>query len=202
MSSGCVLFTKFHVVFRCDTQNATCTFVSFGERGNKQTLRGKTDQDNEDVSCFVPRIAKYLEQCHEKWLEFIDKKREDDYILNFFTIEQTVILQKELVKLGTRDEPSDLVYPLLSVIKNECTREDLVDAMEEARIKLEQIEIESQKGDTEDNQIEESSEIAKARFIFEMMDSGYSEYLAQQALEHGVDTSHISDGKLLLVKFR
>lgn len=194
MSSGCVLFTKFSIVFRCDTKNATCTFVSFGEGENKQTIRGKMDQNNEDVSCFVPRIAKFLEQSHEKWLEFIDDKREADYILNYFTIEQMVILQQELVRLGTKDEPSNLVYTLLSVIKDDCSREDLLDAMEEARIELEQDETESQEDNTEDTQIEVNSEVAKAKFILEMMDSGYSEYLAKQALEDDVDATNIDDG--------
>ena len=87
LSSGCVLFSKFQVVFRCDPTSKACAFVNFGAGDDKQTIRGKTDKLNKDVSFFIPKIAKFLEQCHDRWLKFIDNEREKHYILNFFTIE-------------------------------------------------------------------------------------------------------------------
>ncbi|CAC5422256.1 RNF213 [Mytilus coruscus] len=193
LSSGCVLFSKFHVMFRCDAKSATCAFVSFGEAENKHTIRGKVDEENKDVSFFVPKIAKFLEQCHDRWLEFIDNKREVEYILNFFTIEQMVILQQELVKLGSRVEVSNLIYPLLSIIKRDCTREDLVEAMEDARIELEQIEVKTEE-EEEENQMEESSVVAKAKFIVEIVEAGYPEVLAKAALNDGCDPTMVDEG--------
>lgn len=193
LSSGCVLFSKFHVKFRCDAKSATCAFISFGEAENKHTIRGKVDEENKDVSFFVPKIAKFLEQCHDRWLEFIDNKRDVEYILNFFTIEQMVILQQDLVKLGSRVEVSNLIYPLLSIIKHDCTREDLVEAMEDARIELELIEDETEE-EEEDNKMEESSVVARAKFIVEVVEAGYPEALAKAALNDGCDPTMVDEG--------
>ncbi|XP_071137105.1 E3 ubiquitin-protein ligase rnf213-alpha-like [Mytilus edulis] len=184
LSSGCVLFSKFKVKFRCDPGSVACAFVSFGEGDVKRTIRGKTDAVNKDVSFFIPKIAKFLEQCHERWLEFIDLKREDYYILNYFSIEQMVILQQELVKIGFEGEPSNLIYPLLSNIKHECTRDDLIGAMKEAQDELEEMDIdEAEESEKEVPFEEEDNEAVKGRFIQQMMEAGYSESLAREALK-------------------
>ncbi|XP_076109129.1 E3 ubiquitin-protein ligase rnf213-alpha-like [Mytilus galloprovincialis] len=194
LSSGCVLFSKFKVKFRCDPESITCAFVSFGEGDIKRTLRGKIDTVNKDVSFFIPKIAKFLEHCHERWLEFIDRKREDHYILNYFSIEQMVILQQELVKMGLEGEPSNQIYPLLSNIKHDCTREDLVDAMEEARDELEHMDIDEDEEVQEELPMEEeNSEAAKGKFILQMVEAGYSEGLAREALKN-VTPDQIDEG--------
>ena len=195
LSSGCVLFSSFKVKFRCDPDDVVCTFVSFGEGENKRTMRGKIDTVNKDVSYFIPKIARFLEQCHEKWLDFIDNKREEHYILNNFTIEQMVILQQELVKLGLNSEPSDLVYPLLSVIKHDCMKEDLIIAMEEAKTELEQIDVDFEEEEEEVVPMEEESntEVAKQKFIQQLMEAGNSEALAREALKH-ISPDQIDEG--------
>ncbi|VDH96739.1 Hypothetical predicted protein [Mytilus galloprovincialis] len=178
-------FMLFTVKFRCDPQSVTCAFVSFGER-EKSTIIGKIDAVNKDVCFFIPKIAKFLEQCHEKWLEFIDRKREDYYILNYFNIEQMVILQHELVKMGFECEPSDLIYPLLSIIKHDCTREDLVNAMKEAKDELKQMDKVEEEGVPEEEEVQEEddSKAAERKFVLEMVNYGFSEDLARKALKY------------------
>ena len=193
LSSGCVLFSKFQVVFRCDPTSKACAFVNFGAGDDKQTIRGKTDKFNKDVSFFIPKIAKFLEECHDKWLKFIDNEREKHCILNFFTIEQMVILQEELVKLGFDTEPSNLVYPLLSIIKHDCTKEDLIEAMEEARKEIEEMSVDNQEEEEEIPKKDETTETIRAKFILEMVEAGYSEEMSMEALNH-VDPDEINEG--------
>lgn len=69
----------------------------------------------------IPAIARFMECCYGDWLEHITEKRDSYLLLNYFTVNQLVILQRELVKFGREDRPSQLIFPLLSFIKPECT---------------------------------------------------------------------------------
>lgn len=69
----------------------------------------------------IPELAKFLETCLEEWLRHIKDKRKTYLHLNYFTVDQLVILQRELVKIGTEEQPSLLIYPLLSAVKENCT---------------------------------------------------------------------------------
>jgi hypothetical protein len=70
----------------------------------------------------IPEIARFMESCLKDWLHHIDEKRELYQSLNYFTVDQLVILQKELLKFGDDEQnPSHLIYPLLSTVKDDCT---------------------------------------------------------------------------------
>ncbi|CAC5418279.1 RNF213 [Mytilus coruscus] len=141
VAEGCVLFSQWHVKFLCDRTRKACAFINFGFGEDKHTLKGRIDETNEDVSSIIPKLAKFLEQCHKKWLDYIDERREKYYLLNFFTVDQMVILQQELVKLGTEVEPSVLIYPMLSAVKQGCTKEDLVRAMSAAKDDVDKLDL-------------------------------------------------------------
>ena len=70
---------------------------------------------------FVPELANFMETCLIEWLAYIDDKRMKYIHLNYFTVDQLVILQRELVKMGTEENMSCRVYPLLSAIKSDCS---------------------------------------------------------------------------------
>ena len=38
-------------------------------------------------------------------------------------------LQREIVKVGTHDQPDSLIYPLLSAVKTNCSPKDLTEAV-------------------------------------------------------------------------
>lgn len=61
-----------------------------------------------------------MESCLDEWLRHIKEKRKTYVHLNYFTVDQLVILQQELVKIGTEEQPSLHIYPLLSTIKHNC----------------------------------------------------------------------------------
>ena len=43
------------------------------------------------------------------------------------------------MKLGTEEEPSVMIYPLLSAVKKDCTPADLCEAMKQAQQELNQV---------------------------------------------------------------
>ncbi|XP_071137099.1 E3 ubiquitin-protein ligase rnf213-alpha-like [Mytilus edulis] len=191
VEEGCVLFSQWHVKFLCDRGRLACAFIYFGYGEDRHTLKGRVDESSQDVSAIIPKIAKFLEQCHENWLRYIDEKREKYYCLNFFTIDQMVILQQELVKIGSNQEPSALIYPLLSAVKQGCTREDLVKAMSAAKEDVEQMdrqrqeEEETKESDEEVMvEVEEPDEVKTSKFLQEMITAGYNMKLAKEALKN------------------
>jgi arsenate reductase-like glutaredoxin family protein len=191
LEEGCVLFLQWHVKVFCDRQRRACVFIHVGYGEDRQTLKGRIDKENEDVSFIIPKIAKFMEQCHDKWLDFIDNKREKYYSLNLFTIDQMVILQQELVKIGSGQEPSALIYPLLSAVKQGCTKEDLVRAMSVAKSDVERLDMDRQKEiekkDSEEEEMiveEVPDEIKTGIFLKEMAAAGFPLTLAEEALKH------------------
>ena len=178
-SSGCVLFKHWQAKFLCDRNRKVCSFIDFGQ--GVEQLKGKTS----DLTKIIPMIANFMEGCHKNWLEYIHKKRIDHLHLNFFTIDQLVFLQKELVKIGTREEPSNRLYPLLSVLKESCLQEDLVLAMQNAKQDFSGEDSETvEDTETDVNMTEdETYQFEVEQFISDIVDSGYSAHVARKALE-------------------
>jgi hypothetical protein len=69
----------------------------------------------------IPKLANVMENCYTDWLKHIQDKRKNHLHLNYFTIDQLVVLQRELVKIGTETQPDLRIYPLLSAVKANCT---------------------------------------------------------------------------------
>ena len=93
----------------------------------------------EDTGFIIHKLAKFLEVCLDEWLHYINEKRNTYLHLNYFTIDQLVLLQRELVKIGTDEEPSIMIYPLLSAVKKDCTPADLNEAINQAQQQLDQV---------------------------------------------------------------
>ncbi|CAG2252472.1 RNF213 [Mytilus edulis] len=199
VTEGCVLFSHWHVKFLCDKKTKACAFINFGFGEDRHTLKGRIDEENHDVSFIIPKLARFLEQCHEKWLDYIDQKREKYYCLNFFTIDQMVILQQELVKVGSAQEPAALIYPLLSAVKHGCTKDDLVKAMSAAKLDVDRVdteretEKEDEEKDKNEEKVEVSDDLKTQTFFNEMTKSGYPLGLAREALKH-VEADDIDGG--------
>lgn len=108
--------------------------------------------------------------------------------------------------MGGEVEPSNLIYPLLSIVKHDCTKMDLIGALKKAKGDVSQKEAE-QEVVMDDNEEEEEEEdvdpdeedntkaIAVAKFIEEIVNSGYSDKLAKEALKSGLDPDNIEEGK-------
>ena len=173
---GCVLFNCWKANFLCDDAREACVILDFGE--NSEQLKG--NRRNHPLEEFINALANVFENCHTEWLKYLSDKRDQYLELNFFTISQLVFLQKELIKIGTDVEPSDLIFPLLSLIKPECSMSDIQQAMQKAKDEVFQMEeTEEVASDMEDAPVEK--EETEQHFIQELINAGYSEQLAQAA---------------------
>jgi hypothetical protein len=66
------------------------------------------------------KIASAMDNFLTLWLDYVDKNRKKYPELNHFTVEQLVILIKEIAKLNDNKEPTHLLYPVLNIVKNDC----------------------------------------------------------------------------------
>ncbi|XP_052218272.1 E3 ubiquitin-protein ligase rnf213-alpha-like [Dreissena polymorpha] len=118
--SGCVLFYNFKAEFMCNTtwsSRPVCVKIEFSDRNDTLILKGR-QSEKESLKEIIPEIVKYMENCLQEWLQYIKSKRAEYIYLNYFTIEQLIILQRELVKIeGTM---SNYVYLLLSAVRKAC----------------------------------------------------------------------------------
>lgn len=202
LSSGCVLFTNWQAKFLCDSERKVCAFVRFGSGEGCTQLKGRRNEE-EDISTTIPGLAKFMEICLEEWLKYIDQKRDEYHHLNFFTVDQMVILQRELVLMGGEIEPSDFIYPLLSIVKHDCTKMELIGALKKAKVDVSQREAEQEvemAEEEKDEDIDSDGEnqlqaTAIAKFISAITDSGYPERLAREALRKGIAPDEIDEGK-------
>ncbi|XP_046556283.1 E3 ubiquitin-protein ligase rnf213-alpha-like [Haliotis rubra] len=188
---GCVLFNCWKGKFLCGDERNVCTFLEFGEGENLETLKGH--RGKEDVDVFIQALANEFEDFHDEWMNYVSDKRDEYLELNFYTIEQLVFLQRELIKLGTDEEPSVHVYSMLSLIKPDCTESDLGLAMKTAR-EVVFAKKDRKETETEDIEPETHQDVdTKQVFIDAMKNSNFSEKLARQALEE-VNPENIDSG--------
>ena len=188
ISDGCVLFDCWNAEFLCDEGRFACVILNFSQ--NDEQLKGHR---RSRLDKFVNVLANVFENCHTEWLKYLSDKRDQYLELNFFTISQLVFLQKELIKIGTDVEPSDLIFPLLSLIQPECSMSDIQQAMQRAKDEVFQMEeTEEVATDMEDAPVEMDE--AKQHFIQEVTKSGLTETLAQAAFQHVEDHTDIDEG--------
>ncbi|KAK7478896.1 hypothetical protein BaRGS_00029877, partial [Batillaria attramentaria] len=121
---GCVLFLDWTVKFLCDSSRPVCCISQFAEQGQLKGRRG----ENAALEHFIAGVASFLEECHSDWLQHLNQKRNTYPELNVYTVEQLVFLQKQLVRVSSGDV-SELVYPMLSLLKSQCTPDDLEAAL-------------------------------------------------------------------------
>ena len=190
---GCILFNCWKANFLCDNSRDACTILDFGE--NAESLKGH--RLNNCLEEFINALANIFENCHMEWLKYLSDKRNQCLELNFFTVSQLVFLQKELIKIGTDKEPSDLVFPLLSLIKPECSMADIQEAMQKAKDEIFQFE---QMGESAPNEVEDvplEHQDGEQHLVQEVMKSGFSETLALTALKH-VEDADVDEGRLMI----
>ncbi|XP_053396012.1 E3 ubiquitin-protein ligase rnf213-alpha-like [Mercenaria mercenaria] len=198
-SSGCVLFKEWSARFICDPdpRRPVCAVIDFGQSEEVPQLKGRTSV-NEDLKDMIPEIARFMENCHEEWLQHITEKRKSYLYLNYFTIDQLVILQRELVKIGTDERPLHWIYPLLSAVKLECTEGDVLQAMQSAKEEVDRkdhMETETSFDANQSEHTKHENDEKIQTFIRSLVDAGLDETMAIKALNH-VDPDDISQGIL------
>ncbi|KAL3881524.1 hypothetical protein ACJMK2_027956, partial [Sinanodonta woodiana] len=185
--------------FLCDPKNNQCVEITFGE--GSVPLKGMQTK-TEDVTEFLHKLARFTEHCLDKWIDHIHQQRWKYFELNYFTIDQLVILQQELLKVGSELGPDNSLYPLLSAVKENCTYKDLVDAMQNASSDMEKDEMkdddECKEKKVHNVEVDQGKEEKVKNFIEDMTKAGFEESLAIEAVKH-VDIDNIENGILWCV---
>jgi hypothetical protein len=75
-TAGCVLFKTWQAKFLCDPDRTVVAFVKFGEKKQSMTLKSRRQNEADDVSTVIPRLARFMEECHNSWLHYISEKRD------------------------------------------------------------------------------------------------------------------------------
>lgn len=190
VAEGCVLFSDWQVKLLCDKRCVACALINFGS--GTEILKGRQDGEK-DVIDIIQQLAAFMEHCHARWRDYIDQKRDKYYSLNHYTIDQMVILQQELVKIGTEKELSPFIFPLLEAVKKDCSIVDIREAITAVRLEVfgggeedndEVREEEEVTHDLDSEPMDEPEDTSIAQFIKEMETAGYTQALALKALEH------------------
>ncbi|XP_056152727.1 E3 ubiquitin-protein ligase rnf213-beta [Lampris incognitus] len=120
LSSGNMLFRKWHAQVQCCHKQQPCIQVTF------LSLNGKVMMYNGEVTEQLQKLGRSMETCHKEWCSYISEKRSRFYTLNHYTSEQIVYLCHWIhtVCRHNTSVPPQLWY-LLSPIKPQCSLSDV-----------------------------------------------------------------------------
>ncbi|XP_053385748.1 E3 ubiquitin-protein ligase RNF213-like [Mercenaria mercenaria] len=190
--SGCMLFQNFAIKLYCDTNpdRPVCAILEFENENIRQLKCRKTaDEQLEDV---MHKMASSMERYLTEWLDYVDSNRKKYPELNYFTINQLVILKREIAKINDNKEPTHLLYPILHDLKKNCKPDDV----KEAHILATQ-ELETQAEQKGKNEVAEPVETDKDskenEFVQALIDAEYSR-LVPFALQKFSPDFNISEG--------
>ena len=185
-ASGCILFKHWRFEFHCNP-NAGCSVMI--RTHEHSVVKGTNIQyDGEDskatqsnVNDYIRRIADFMERCYEEWVRYINEKRKCFYPLNFYTVDQMVLLQEEIARYRNRKEVSRFLCPLLSLIRSNCL---LAPDLDGALIKVQEALITSeQTSDLKNEDDKTSHEEAIRKFLIATEESGISRKHALRAIQ-------------------
>lgn len=151
----------------------------------KGTNFSENKEESEDtqsnVNEYIRKIADFMENCYEQWIDYIAEKRKVFYPLNFYTVDQMVLLQEEIAKYRNGNQVTQFLCPLLSVVKTRCSLNlDLDDAINKVQEKL----IASEQTSNMENESEKSSHTdAIRKFLQVAEETGISRKHALSAIQ-------------------
>ena len=132
-------------------------------------------------------------------MKYVDEKRDEFFQLNFYTMDQIVILQKELSAQNDNSSESNRLYPLLSLANGNCSKKDVDKAKRKVQTKIDEEKIHKQLQDfesTEKSSKETQEETQKKNFIAKLVKSGISKKLAMIALLSGIKPTEPNRGEV------
>lgn len=125
-SSGCILFKRWTFEFHCNPNAERNVII---RTHDLSVVKGTNyPQRNEESECaqsnvneYIKKIADFMENCYEEWVNYIKEKRSVFYPLNFYTVDQMVLLQEEIAKYRNGIEDLRFLSPLLSLVAPRCS---------------------------------------------------------------------------------
>ncbi|XP_033121706.1 E3 ubiquitin-protein ligase rnf213-alpha-like [Anneissia japonica] len=123
--SGNVLFTNLEIALHCKISTKTPVYIDFCVTGQESLFGSK-----EKLTDILKELINFMKASLKQWYDYIDEMREEFYHLNVYTTKQLVILQRALALFGEEGIGPE-VYALLSLVKPNCTVQDLRKAVTE-----------------------------------------------------------------------
>jgi hypothetical protein len=100
-------------------------------------ISGKSGDMKEQNACSSMReISRYLEERLLEWQGVVTLQRMHHYYLNFYTMDQIIVLQEELIKIK-RNQPIDAkAMNLLCLVNPNCSEDKLFRAFQACKDRL------------------------------------------------------------------
>ncbi len=96
--TGNVLFKNWSAVIYCNSTHSNTIRVNFGLRGSpSQSVIGLRKSETKTVNS-LDETNKFLDKCYKGWLAHVETQRESFNELNYFRIDQIVVLRTELAE--------------------------------------------------------------------------------------------------------
>lgn len=185
-ASGCILFKHWRFEFHCNPNAGCSVMIKTHEQSVVKGTNIRYDSEESEaprsnVNEYIRRIADFMEKCYEEWVRYINEKRKSFYPLNFYTVDQMVLLQEEMARYRNRKEASRFLCPLLSLIRTKCS---LVPNLDDALNNVQETLLTSEQTSNLENEGDKTShEEAIKRFLILTEESGISRKHALRAIQ-------------------
>ncbi len=107
IKSGNILFKNWTATVYCDGNSTNTIKINFGVTDENKNIFGNRDEEFSTLAT-INKVIKYLSDCYKEWLEHIDNKRQNFPLLNYFTLDQLVILREELTKINSQTKSKEV----------------------------------------------------------------------------------------------
>ncbi len=98
IKTGNVLFKNWSAVIYCDSTHTNTMKVNFGLKGStSQSIIGLRKNEKTTINS-LNKTIKFLDTCYKEWLKHVDEHRNSFNELNYFRIDQIVILRMKLAE--------------------------------------------------------------------------------------------------------
>lgn len=123
--AGNVLFMDWSFTAYCNPDHDVKVLLEFG-------IAGMTISGHKDLLKELNDVYRGMQDCLEKWHEYLQRHRNKYYYLNYFSAKQLVNLCSIMPKVQQKNEVGCSVLNMLSFIKENITEEDLSDSFTKA----------------------------------------------------------------------
>ena len=98
IESGNILFKNWTAIIYCNPEELNTVKINFAITDETKNIFGLRKIEGGTISSII-KVQKFLEKCYNEWLEHITKKRDDFPLLNYFTLNQLVVLRTKLSEI-------------------------------------------------------------------------------------------------------
>lgn len=131
IKTGNILFRNWTATVYCSDKSTFTIKINFGVKSQNQNIFAYRKKEKSTINS-LNKTIRFLKKASDEWLEHINEKRDQFPTLNFFQIDQIVMLRKHLAYFIHKNNLSNLkpdknefkdIYDLLYGINREINNE-------------------------------------------------------------------------------